>query len=175
MLTKINVVRIVRDHLNTLRDYRTGKLDRGDFVLFYICPIIFGAGLCLWPKLLDATLINVLIQAFAILVGLLLNLLVLIFTAIRRESQRTSDPNESLKSETKIKILWETFANLSYSVLIGLIIALLLLVALLHRPVIVIVANFLIYAGSLNFVLTLLMILKRVHSLLGGEFRSGSP
>jgi ethanolamine transporter EutH len=74
---------------------------------------------------------------------------------------------------SSIRFFDETFANISYSVLIGLVVALLLLVALVHQPVAVLVANFLIYAGSLNFVLTLLMILKRVHSLLGHEFDDG--
>jgi hypothetical protein len=170
MFSKINVIRIVRDHIRTLRDYGTARLSFGDLTLFFVIPLIVAAVMSWLGKTLSIDTINVLIQAFAILVGLLLNLLVLIFTAIRREAVIGADPNQKLEQQTKITILKETFANLSYSVLVGLIIALLLLLALRHNSLIVRTATFFIYAGSLHFVLTLLMVLKRVHSLLGGEF-----
>jgi uncharacterized integral membrane protein len=170
MLTKINVLRIVADHFRTLKDYRTNKLSFGDLIVFCALPLLIAGALSWWGKVLSVDTINVLIQAFAILVGLLLNLLVLVFTVIRRETSTAANPNLALQEETKLTVLKQTFANLSYSVLLGLVIALLLLLALRHNSTVVGLATFFIYAGSIHFVLTLLMVLKRVHSLLGREF-----
>ena len=47
MLDKVNVTRIVGDHIGTLRDNRTGRLSIPDLILFFFVPGVI-AGVILY-------------------------------------------------------------------------------------------------------------------------------
>ncbi len=169
MFAKINVTEIVVGHIGTLRSADTGKVSSPDWFLFFAIPVIVAAGLCYKQRFIDKDEANMLVQAYAILVGLLFNLLVLILTAISKEHGKNADIQHDIVATVKLRLLRETFANISYCVLLGILVALVVVATLLKNVQIHYVACFIAYAGSANFVLTLLMILKRVYRLFKEE------
>lgn len=120
MLDKINIGRLLRDHFRTYRDYSTGKTSPKDVALFYFSPLIAAGLLCYLGKFLNKDMVEALVAAYAILVGMLLNLLVLILTVIKREGTQSPNPDVQVQAKRKLELLEETFANISYCTLVGL-------------------------------------------------------
>jgi hypothetical protein len=66
MISKINILDIIRDHLRTLVHEHNGKTSVGDYLLFFGLPIIVAA-LLLWLKgVFGPNVGGVLITAFSI-------------------------------------------------------------------------------------------------------------
>lgn len=173
MLAKINCIDIIGDHLHTFKDYNSNKKTPSDFLLFYAFPLLLAlVGLKYIPTI-SRDLVNVLITAFSVFAALLFNLLLLMFDIIRR-----SKANPKTQA-IKLELLQEIYSNISYSIFVSVVAIVALLIPLLgiDLPNISLtagysdrVASFVIYFLLGNFVLTLLMILKRVHVLLSSEF-----
>lgn len=157
MSSKINCADIIRDHLNTMRDNRAKRPSAWDLFVFYIFPAVVAIAVA-GPMefLLQESSINFLATVFSIFVGLLLNLLVLIV------GQKAFHITPMRK-----KVLEETFCNVSYSILICVILIPILFAAkALERNGCLFALSVFAYLIVGNFMLTLLMILKRVHTLL---------
>jgi hypothetical protein len=172
---KINVFRIVKDHFGTLRDYRTGEMSLSDVSLFIGAPLALG-GLVWWKHFnFDATVLNGMLAAFSIFAGLLLNLLVLVFSFAGNPRFVGSDP----ATVTRRRLILEIHENLSFSILVAIAVAVLSLAGLCEmkyaqskdsNPIISVGTAILLG----NFILTLLMVLKRIHILLSTEFERPS-
>ncbi len=166
MLTKINISRIITDHLSTLKNANTRRVSIADITLFLISPIVISAGIVLLLRIyLNDGLVNILITCLSIFVGLLLNLLVIIFDIINKLKDENS--NDRLKK----LFLKEIYANISFSILISLLNIGFLVITFTTNNYVKLVANILSDSILILFGLTLLMVLKRVHILLSGEFK----
>ncbi len=166
MFNKVNIWLIVSDHVSTLRNYANNKVWIGDILLFLLTPI--AAALLLTFVLrfeLNIDAINALITSLSVFSALLFNLLLLIYDILRKESGGPTQAN------LRRKFLSQIYANISFSILVAVIsIALLLLLFIETRlPYFTLALNLVIYFLVINFILTLLMILKRVHILLASE------
>lgn len=171
MIGKIDFRAILKDHCRTLDDQNTGKISGPDVVLFFLLPILASALLVGFNLILGKNTGNVLITALAVFAGLLFNLLLLIFDVTNKPR-----PDSEKLNAFKLKYLKEIYSNIAYAILIALVT---IVVVLLHFLFITlsfragfIFSAFSIYALTANFVLTLFMVLKRVHILLGAEFKS---
>jgi hypothetical protein len=166
---KIDVGRIVIAHLKTLRDAGRSRINLFDLLLFYGFPIVLGV-LCVWLKWkLSADVLNSLLTAYSIFAGLLLNLLLLVYTF----STQTVHPSALAKARTAL--VQELHDNIAYSILISIILVVMCMAGTAYlkmfdpplftnRWVTAAIAFF-----TFNFVLTLLMILKRIYVLLNAE------
>lgn len=163
-ISKINPVKILRDHFATFQDYGTKKISKTDVFIFVIIPLILSIGFVYFFADISGNLANILFTIFSIFVGLLLNLLLLIYDLTKKFD--ISEKNLKLKS----KFLQEIFANISYSIFISIIIIFFLLVSLIKVGYVPHIASLLVYFAVTNFFLTILMILKRIHILLFKEF-----
>lgn len=164
MLAKIDVRDIVHDHFATLVDYSSGRRSGSDYVLFLVLPAAVTALLLYLRICLSEAAVNVLITALSIFAGLLFNLLVLIDGLADRKSPPTTaeDARQMLKS---------VYANIAYCVLISLVTLVPLCIsALTNNPIANLVTSGLVYFLLGHFLLTLLMVLKRIHALLSHEF-----
>jgi hypothetical protein len=169
MIGKINVSQIITDHVCTLTDQNTKKTSKSDCVLFFGLPILIAAVLVGLKLVFGKAISGVLITSLAIFAGLLFNLLLLIFDIANKPR-----PAQAPLSPIKIQLLREIYNNIAYAILIALLTIVLSLihfglVALNLKPEAYATA-FSIYACTGNFVLTLLMVLKRMHKLLREEF-----
>jgi len=165
MIDKINISKIIKDHVSSLKDYNTGNYSCYDLLLFFGIPLLFTFILVYYNISLSENIISILITAFSIFAALLFNLLILIYDIIQRSKK---DVNK-----LKIKFIKEIYANISFSILVSIVLVFFLLsicfIETNQMWVLLIPLQFVIYYFTLLFLLTLLMILKRIHVLLSKE------
>lgn len=156
MFPKVDFRQIVRDHLKTLVNANTNKPDFSDWATFFVLPIIGASVLVYAGILLNGSTIGIIISALAIFVGLLLNLVVILF-----------DITKSKKlGEHGIEVGRETISNISFSILISFFgIGLVLLTQCSENEWYKKCSNFIAFFFLFEFMLTLLMVLKRMYLL----------
>lgn len=169
MQSKINVMQIIRDHLKTLRRFPTDKPKWGDYAIFFVVPIGVAVALVISDVDLHHDAISVLITALAIFGGLLLNLLLLAHSIVKGAA-------ELKRADLRHILVRELYSNIAYAILVSLV-ALVVLVVLefsgtagLWPTTLTGVTYFLLA----HFLLTLLMVLQRVHVILSLEFDEAS-
>jgi len=154
----INVDIIIVKHFETLLE------DSSKFcfyLYFVIIPLASAIFLLLLQKTLAADSANTLITAFSIFTGLLLNVILIIFAIVDRREVKDADR----------KTLFEhLYANSIYALLFStlLLLFLILLVVLndWKNLTVVVFFSFIIYFGVVHFIMTLLMIFKRLFVLV---------
>ncbi|MEN5425384.1 hypothetical protein ABE522_03270 [Stenotrophomonas pennii] len=135
MSGKINVWSVFCGHMATMRHHGEDRVSVLDVTVFFICPGIVAAVVYLSDIPLTDSLIGALINASAILLGLLLNLLVLMFDQKSKAAElldRLSRPDCSSGggasvpvAQDKIRhirlrgvVITESVSNISFAVLL---------------------------------------------------------
>lgn len=162
MFSKINISTVLRKHFATLKNDNTQKLDWDDYLLFLVLPIFISIVLIYFDCLLSDQLINIVVSSLSILVGLLFNIIVLLFDIIKRDSQ------QKIKNE----ILKEILANISFTIFISLISIIITLISYINIIWLKVTTNAILYFLLCLFFLTVLMILKRMFKLFENEMDS---
>lgn len=129
-----------------------------------------GADIAWFGVLFGKTISSALTTAFSVFAALLFNVLVLIYDIVRK-----SNGTQSVSS-LKTRFLRQIYSNVAYSVLVSITLIALLLLYYLALSLgnkwlpLTYFAAFCVYALAANFILTTLMVLKRLHFLLSTEF-----
>lgn len=170
MVSKISFQKILESHFGSFRDYNSGQRSVSDIALFFVLPAIFG-GLALLQCNLNKDILNSIITSASIFAGLLLNLLVLIYTLASKFN------TDEVNWPTKKRLLEETFANISFSILISVLLVVACMLAFrtdeaMAAPISVpkYIADGVVYYLTGVLIMHLLMILKRIHTLVDLEF-----
>jgi amino acid transporter len=159
ILEKINVLNIVRNHLKTLVNDNTKKPDLADWLTFLIIPLVL-AGLLIFLQIgLSERATNIVITTLSILVGLLFNVIVILFDILKRDNTK----------KVKNDLLKQLLTNISYSIFISLVIIFLTVLSYFKVSYWVWICTFLVYFFLGHFALTVLMILKRIYALFLNE------
>ena len=163
-----------------------GKMYFLDLFTFYLLPL-FVSLLCLWARMdFSDKVIEIFVNSSAIFTGLLLNLLILVYDQKTRLPKVDSKTPDWEKNQSKHTLIKELYFNISYSTLISLFILIFSVIHMCLLDTKPIELNFkFLYVGafdittwttspvliflSLNLVLTILMIIKRIYSLLVNE------
>ena len=166
MFDKINITKIIVDHISTFKDQSTKTYRKSDFVLFFGLPTIVTGVLIYYYGNLSEELIAVVATSLTIFTALLFNLLLLVYDAIGKSGspQSASPYNAKLREQ----FLREVFSNISFAILIAISsIVLVLALILVSSPRIAdcVLSGAIFFLVTL-FLLTLLMLLKRVHILV---------
>jgi len=109
MISKINVVPIIKDHLKTLKDSKSTRVLKRDIIGFYGLPFCLSFILMYKNVILPEKYINIGIIAHTIAIPLLVNVLFLIYNIMER--------NRLNKIESKV--LKQLYQNLAYTILIS--------------------------------------------------------
>lgn len=172
---KINILPILIDHFNTLRNAKNGRYSIFDFILFYASPIAGSiASLFLCVKF-DDSFYNLSITFFGIFIALLLNVQVAVFGIFQR---KWTEPEDEILAEIQADkldqrrvLLGELNANLSYMTLFSCA-ALIAFLGFFVFDVPTIVAASVTTALYVHFILTLMMSVKRAHTLFQMEYEA---
>lgn len=162
MFALINVSCIFKKHFDTLK--QDAKFN---FILliFVLIPTVLSLLLIWINKLLTETTVNTLITAFSIFTGLLLNVIFIIFDIAGKLVKDTSYPQ-------KKKLLIEhLYANSLYALLISTIVLIILILATIIEiwkgsNLVLIIFSLVVYFSVGHFLMTLIMIIKRLFILL---------
>jgi hypothetical protein len=171
MLSKINICCIISDHFRTLRNFQTKKISISDLLLFIGVPIVASGALIYSKIYISENAVTTLLACFSILTGLLFSVLVLTLDLVRKEEATNGKehPAEAANRKIRSELLHDTFSNISFSVLLAIMLALISVLGIFDVHWLRMAVSAVIYFGSANFVLTMLMVLKRIHVLLGKE------
>jgi hypothetical protein len=174
-MVKLNVWRMVSDHFSTLYDYRTGKRNPWEWGAFILIPLMAGISTVSAGVEFKQTALSGMLTAYSIFAGLLLNLLILAAGLVNNDRLAATDAS----TVTRKTLLKELYFNLSFGILVSIVNVILAMSALVFvgdvtkngkaigtGPIF----TFLIASMSSLFLVGLLMILKRIHAVLGNEF-----
>lgn len=159
---KFSVFGLIEDHYNTLRHFGSGRRSPVDHLVFL--GLLALAAAASW--LLDGRVRNVpeILAATAILTGLVFAVFVLVFDLAARATTTAVDEKRGLA----LQLADELRANVSYAVLVGLLLSALLgglaMFTDAARPLPRLLSAFLVY-GGVHLLLSIFMILKRVRSM----------
>lgn len=176
MSKKIDIRDIVSGHFGTLTDNTTNKISYIDLMIFFLLPVSLGAVSFLFSFNINKDLAGLLVNFGSILTALLLSVLVLVYD--QESKLKTEEPAYALKK----RFLKELYFNISFSVLGSIS---LVLFCFIHTAI-PMDAHSLIAIGehgfdlkygthivtpiviflSLNLFLNIIMIVKRLHTLL---------
>src|SRR5665647_976035 len=124
MFSRINILRIISGHLNTLRSLNQNKDSKSiylpDFLLFFLFPLLL-SGILTYNGIELLTQVSNLIAAISILGGFLFNFLAIIYGAMDKlkEDIAKAGVNNSLIEFKKIFIK-EIHSNISYCILLSI-------------------------------------------------------
>lgn len=161
MAYKIDVSEIVKDHLKTLVNAKTGRPDFRDIFFFLLAPCLVTALLIFNCVALTSDFVNALIGGLSIYVGLSLNFIALVFDLASKKTFKTKERKDLIR---------ETVANISVSIFYSIFIIVFSLLA--NVSFIKVYATASCYFIIMQFLLTLLMILKRIYKLLTEQLDS---
>lgn len=161
MFTLIDVSFIIKEHYRTLQ--RDAKL-LSIIVIFIVIPIVVVYTFSKVDKLLTQSSVNALIMAFAIFTGLLLNVIFILFDIVDKVDRNTTQANN------RRLLLEHLYANTLYALLISAIILTFLIITAIteiwQNYTILLILSSVVYFGVAHFMMTLLMIFKRLSILL---------
>ena len=170
---KINIFRIVKDHIGTLQSFRNKKISVIDIFIFYILPINISTAVWYYCVKVPDDVYSISISVFSIFSALLLSVQVAMYGVFRSERKlsgdRILDESEKIRAEDVRKLLYEINANISYLILISCLSVVLFILFFIVKW------NPYIESGMLagiysHFVLTLAMVLKRSHEVFSSEY-----
>ncbi len=111
---KANIIPLIRDHLRTMTDARTGRLLWWDLVLFYGVPLVLVMPSIKYHWTISG--IDNILASLALMAGLLFNLLILLFdTAVRIRDDKSEFAGH------RRRLIGEMQANVSYSLAIAIL------------------------------------------------------
>jgi hypothetical protein len=170
LLDKIDVTPVVADHVDTLRDSATGKRSWLDIILFFGVPLGLSA-FAVWKGIrIRATAITAILTASAIFVGLLPNLLVLVLTFLM--NTKSDSPSPAL--QRRKVFMRQIAAHVSFSFVLSLALASIAAGSLVMLNKDTDPAGgtltFLMVFASVTFLLTMLMLIRRMYALVVNEF-----
>lgn len=161
MAYKIDVRIILKDHFKTLVNAKTNKPDFRDYFFFLILPSLMSFILVYNCLFIKNEFVSSIIGGLSIYVGLSLNFIVLLFELSAKEA---------FKEKEKRAVIKETVANISVSVFFSILIIMFSLLSN-FKPISVF-SNFFTYFLIIEFIITLLMILKRIYILLSEQLET---
>lgn len=155
MIAKLNISKILKDHFGSQFS------NFGDCLVFLIFPVIIASCLSYSKVFISYNILQIVIAVLSIFVGLLLNVIVLLFDIMNKESTRL----------LKINLLQEVLANVSFTILLSIATILVILPTMLPKNygLALQIFNGITYYFLILFLLNIIMILKRVYALFFDE------
>ncbi len=180
MSSKINIWSIVTGHIKTFRNASDNKVSVSDYVTFYIAPAAIAVLFAYFGIKVTSDANSLLVNFGAIFTALLLSVLVLVY---EQGEKLRGVVNDSKKDNITLKknLLEQLYFNICYAIVVSVFLVFLCLVYtfLPDKACVISMSNFtvnfdlklfivspLILVVVLNLLLTILMVVKRMHTLL---------
>jgi hypothetical protein len=160
--SKFSSLALVFDHYDSFRDVNSGKPRVADYLVYVGTPLWLAV--LTYLRDVRAGHIPEVLAAVAILTGLIFNVFVLLFDLTMRATDRTDPAHQAVIN----KLADEVRANVSYAVLLGLILTVtfggLAMLTDTRQPLHPLATAAVVFLG-VQLLLTISMILKRIRAL----------
>lgn len=170
MFPKLSIMRVFKDHFNSLKSFGTqsnilnenGKHTVSCIMAFLVIPLLITTSLYVYGGKISDNTINLILTSNSIFTALLLNLVILLYSMKEKIINIESDKKQAMRK----KFIGYTFANVSFLIIICLlIIALSLLHELASSTIFVNIVDTIIIFLMIQVILGILLILNRLASL----------
>lgn len=180
MSAKINVLSILSGHIGTLKNASTGKIDKLDCVTFFAAPVFVAFAFIAFGIKLTNDANSLLVNFGAIFTTLLLSVLVLVYDQSEK-LQLDTDQRKKHSIRIKTTLIEQLCFNICYSIVLSVFLVFCCLVytflpddsILFEIKGYAINLDFKLWLASpvilvvvMNLLLTILMVVKRMHVLL---------
>lgn len=160
MLDKLNPMNIVRAHFRTFKNESTNRISKPQIVIQFAIAIFLGYLHIEFYKINEAV-VGIVISVAAIIAGLLLNVMVLIYTLLTGRISASSSNVEMIRIIGK-----ETISNIAFSVLCSLLLVVFTLLNLSSETYTKNFGQFFtVFFGSL-LIITILIVLINFYTIL---------
>lgn len=173
---KIGIANIISDHLSTLQNAKTGKVSLIDLAIFYGIPLSASSIIFVNEIEFDGDVFSQSIAVFSIFSALLFSVQVALFGIYTKKRENPDEFSEVFfteRLEARRDLIRETNANISYLIFVSAVSVTIFLGSLIVNKTDYFEPSFAIFL-YLHFILTLLMIIKRVHVLFDKEYELDS-
>ena len=169
MIDLFNPWSIVAAQIDTLRSFQTKRLSPVAVILFFGVPLLTAAGLLFRDVTITESAANVLITSMSIFAGLLFNLLLLVYDVVSRGPRPVLPISDEEREHAAVRqrFLFEIFSNISFAIFASVVVVLLLLGGVVLSGTGNPWFSAVVFFCTTMFLMTLLMVLQRVHSLFG--------
>lgn len=165
-MQKINVLPIIKDHIYTLRNAKTGNISKIDILFFYLTPVFAGLYAPRFGIIISDSAINTFISIFAIFSALLFSAQIALYglkpEAPKRRGDAVSDDLLIRNFNEQKKYISYVNSNVSYLILISCV-TLFVFAVFTVIPVKDYWKTLLSSFFAIHFFLTLVMLIKRTH------------
>lgn len=165
-MNKVNPYIILRDHIKTLYNDRTGRLSTADIAIFYGLPLCSAIAFYIWPFSLPSGLENSLIAIFSVFGALLFSAQIALYGLAPKKPKDLSDPIEQTKADAifrrERRFFSDVNCNISYVILLAWSALLIILALMVWCPSDRVTGAVLAFVVG-HFFLTLTMLIKRSH------------
>jgi len=139
-----------------------GNFSKREAIFFFALPLLSPI-IQLWSDLhLDKDLLSLIVSAASISAGLLLNLLVLLYTVLEPKAEHAETSTQVLER----RLIKETFYNISFAILVCAILVATCLLRGMNHSWLNSSSEAVIYYFGVQVFISLAQILKRFHKLL---------
>ncbi|WP_373960341.1 hypothetical protein [Vibrio gigantis] len=188
MSNKINVIGILKGHINTLKNAGSDRLSLSDSITFFVFPIGIASLSYFFGFSLTSDLTSLLVNFGAIFTALLLSVLVLVYdqgSKLEDKAAQCKQAGEAVPAmiDTKKTLLDQLYYNICYAIVFSvLLVVSCVLESIARGKIIPVKSSMLDFTGCIDFsswflmplvvfvaihlILTILMIIKRMHILL---------
>lgn len=181
MSSKINISIIISGHLLTLKNVGDTKVSKTDYFTFFAIPIIFSVVFYISGFKLTTEITSLLVNFGAIFTALLLSVLVLVYDQGEKLKDKNQEEVTTAILGAKEILLEQLCFNICYSIVVSVALVFLCLIETVitgsmtptswsgifsSLDLSVILFTPLIVFLTLNLMLTILMVVKRMHTLL---------
>jgi hypothetical protein len=168
MLAKLNPLSIVRAHYSSLRNYQTDRLSIGEIALHFGFPGALAVLHFYLVTEISEGVVGIIVSAASIVAGLMLNLLVLIYTLVYNAK---ANPNPAANIDDFKRVSSESLSTIAFSILLCLLLVVTSFLILSRFPVVAGTGRFLTVYLGVAVVLCLLMVLKRCYAIVQLELK----
>jgi|GEM_PF-6151595 len=174
MIAIINPVVIVKDHLTSLRDSANCLVL---LIVFLFAPLSLAFLLVRFFIYPSSNFLNAFLTAVSIISALMFSLLFIVLDIGRKIKEDLERKKQSPLNWMRYKLLKQLLTNVSFSILLGIVLIFATLIALLLKEQInqyteiKSIGSGIFYYLCLIYILTLLQILKRSYVLLEHELK----
>lgn len=184
MSSKINICCIISEHYDSLRDSATGKYAPSDIFTFVLIPVFIAGFSVFFDVKLTNELIGLLVNFGSIITALLLSVLVLVYDQRNKIDEKNStETSVNALQQLKLGVLDQLFSNICYATIVSVSLVVTCFLEQMSRPTPVAatqkisgissieiihgwILSPLIFFLIAHVILTLLMVIKRMHTLL---------
>ncbi|MCG9680480.1 hypothetical protein [Vibrio sp. Isolate24] len=184
MSSKINVFGIISGHWKTLEHNGTKKVSISDIFTFLLFPLALAILTVVFEFKFTTDLTSLLVNFGAIFTALLLSVLVLVYDQSTKLEEKKDEAEADVSYETKRTLLDQLYFNICYSIIVSVTLVVACFIESICRGKVKTItlpledpmsfcvdvntyfATPLVTFVTVNLILTILMIVKRMHALL---------